>query len=121
MDLIEILKGARNRIETAEYLVDCYYISDTTNHGKCMCAVGHILVEMGATEKELNELEVAYINEIDLKELKVLHEEVGVLINYKDLIHELQEINDDSCGSERKEKVIDKIDEIISKLESEQK
>lgn len=120
MDLIQILKGARKRIEAAEHLSDGHYIDKNIMYGQCYCAVGHMLKEMGAEDNQLHDLEISYIGEFDFDELHVLEKEIKFLTDYEELIFSLQKVNDDSHDHNRKEKVLAKLDEIITKLESEQ-
>lgn len=117
MELIEILKGARNRIETAEYLSEGYYFENHLKHGQCYCAVGHMLKEMGAEDQQIKGLEVAYIGEFDFDNLTVLNEEIKLLTKYEGIIFELQKINDDSTDDNRKANVLEKLDNIIKTLE----
>lgn len=124
MNLIEILKGARKRIEAAEYLPCGSYHEDDITYGNCYCAVGHILKEMNVDNKDIHLLEGCYIDDIDVEFLTEQEEPiadiVGSLQEHEDIIRELQNANDDSERDERKANVLAKLDEIISKLEGEQ-
>lgn len=118
MNLIQILKGARKRIESADYLADGYYEEKRLDHGQCFCAVGHIFKEMELTQKDFDNVDGFTIDSLNLKmDVK------GKLLPLQPIANELQELqdtNDQSHDDERKEKVLVKLDEIITKLESEQ-
>lgn len=118
MELIQILKGARKRIESAEYLADGYYEETRIDHGQCFCAVGHIFKEMELTQKDFDNVDGFTVDSLNLK-----MDIGGKLSPLQPIVNELQglqDANDQSCDDERKEKVLTKLDEIITKLESEQ-
>ena len=124
MNLIEILKGARKRIEAAEYLADGNYHEDNIMYGKCYCAAGHIFKEMKAEDEDMDVLEGSYLSDFDDEWLvehgKPIHEKIRKLTPILSSLYELQLTNDESKNNSRKENVLAKLDEIISEMESEQ-
>ncbi|AKQ08239.1 hypothetical protein PP655_gp047 [Bacillus phage PBC4] len=115
MELIEILKGARKRIEAADYLADGYYEMEEIMYGKCYCAVGHVFNEMNFTQEDFDNVDGFTIDslnfDIDIK---------GKLLPLKPIATELQmlqDANDQSSNDARKRNVLNKLDEIIEKVE----
>lgn len=118
MELIEILKGAKKRIESAEYLADGYYEEMRLDHGQCFCAVGHIFKEMEFTQKDFDMVDGYTVDSINFK-LDVKGKLLPLLpIEWE--LQQLQDVNDGSFTCDRKENVLRKLNEIITKLESEQ-
>jgi len=115
MNLIEILKGARKRIEAAEHLEDSFYKFSNPVHGKCFCAVGHVFNEMELDDFDFDRIEGMCFENIDLET-----DIEGKLSPFKPIkkeMQELQDTNDQSLDENRKTKVLAKLDEIIEKVE----
>ncbi|AZU99088.1 hypothetical protein pW4_73 [Bacillus phage pW4] len=115
MELIEILKGARKRIESAEHLADGIYKEDNIMYGECFCALGHVFNEMQLEQFDFDRVEGMCFEDLNLET-----DIDGKLSSLKPLAIEMQELqntNDQSFCKDRKTKVLNKLDEIIEKVE----
>lgn len=123
MNLIEILKGARKRIEEVDYLSEGSYKEDNIMYGECYCAVGHIFKEMNVEDKNIALIEGDYIDTLDIEHLRNTYcdnpivDAIQSLSDHESALRELQQVNDDSGDDERKLNVLNKIDEMIKTLE----